>query len=55
MSRYFDCIYIGIDPQTGKHVVKEQLFPEARGWLEHEFNNQTEALKWLEDLKTETG
>lgn len=54
MSRYFDCKYIGIEPKSGKHIVKEQLYPEARGWLEHEFGSEREALKWLEGLKSET-
>lgn len=47
---YYDCEYLGKDPHTGKFVVKEQLYPEARGWREHEFESEAEALAWLESL-----
>jgi len=53
MSRYLDCEYLGIDKQTGRHVVREQLYPEARGWLEHEFESEAAAYAWLEMLRME--
>ena len=47
-TKVIDCEYLGLDEQTGKFVVKETLFPEARGWLEHEFETEAEALAWLD-------
>lgn len=53
MSRFFDCLYAGIDLETLKHIVREQLYPEVRGWIEHEFETETAALNWLAELKSE--
>lgn len=47
-AKVLDCEFLGRDEHTGKFVVKEQLFPEARGWLEHEFETKAEALAWLD-------
>lgn len=47
-AKLLDCEFLGRDEQTGKFVVKEQLFPEARGWFEHEFDTEAEALAWLD-------
>ena len=47
-ASFHDCVYVGVDPVTGRHVVREQLYPEARGWIEHEFATQDEALAWLQ-------
>lgn len=54
MSRHLDCEYLGQDPKTLKHVVREQLYPEARGWVEHEFETEAAARSWVEALKSET-
>ncbi len=48
---YSHCYFMGRDPNSGKFVVKEELYPEARGWIEHEFETEQLALDWLETLK----
>jgi hypothetical protein len=47
---YWDCKFIGRDPITRKFVVREELYPEARGWLEHEFDTEEDALAFLDSL-----
>lgn len=42
-----DCTYIGLDTLTGKYIIREQLFPESRGWLEHTFDTEEEAVAAL--------
>lgn len=48
--KYSDCKYLGFDPASGHYIVQEQLYPEARGWLEHEFPTAEKALAWLDKL-----
>jgi hypothetical protein len=50
-SRYYDCAFIGQDKHSGRFVVREQLYPEARGWKEHEFESEAEAKEWLEQVR----
>ena len=47
-----DFEYLGRDPMTGRWVVKEQLYPEVRGWLEHEFTTEQQALGWMKRLRS---
>lgn len=42
-----DCTYIGYDPLSGSYIVHEQLFPESRGWIEHKFSSEKDALSAL--------
>ena len=51
LVRYQDCDYVGQDPCTRKFTVREQLYPEVRGWIEHEFETEGEALRFLEGLR----
>jgi len=52
--KYADCKYLGLDPESGHYIVQEQLYPEARGWLEHEFPTAEKALAWLNSLPRST-
>ena len=49
-SRLQDCEFTGRDSQTGRYIVREQLQPEAREFVEHTFDTEAEALSWLERL-----
>lgn len=44
--------YWGWDEDMQKFVVKEQLYPESRGWIEYAFDSEDEALDWLSSPKT---
>lgn len=49
MIRAMDCEYAGVDAR-GRHVVREQLYPESRGWVEHYFESEDAARRWIADL-----
>jgi hypothetical protein len=52
MIKSIDCEYNGYDDASKKFHVHEQLYPEARGFIVHEFNSEKEALDWLNSLDT---
>jgi hypothetical protein len=52
-NRAVDCTFVGYDKASGKYHIHEQLYPEARGFLVHEFNHEKEAIEWLQTLSTE--
>ena len=41
----------GLDNFMAKHIVTEQLYPESRGWVEHEFESEEDAMEWLKNLR----
>ncbi len=40
-----DCEYVGYCEKTNKFIVHEQLYPESRGFIVHEFDTEEEALE----------
>lgn len=52
-NRAVDCEYIGYDALSGKYHIHEQLYPEGRGFLVHEFDSEKDAMEWLEKLSVE--
>lgn len=42
-----DLEYLGFRLDVGKYVVKEELFPEVRGFIYHTFDTKDEALAML--------
>lgn len=48
LASRFDFTCIGLDPSTNTYHVHEQLYPEARGFLVHEFASEAEANAWIE-------
>lgn len=42
-----DLEYLGFRLDVGKYVVKEELFPEVRGFIYHTFETKDEALAML--------
>ena len=51
MVKWWDCVYAGYDEAAGAYHVHEQLYPEARGFIVHEFKSEQDAKAWLEELK----
>lgn len=51
MIRAIDCSYVGMDRYTKKYIVREELYPESRGWIDHQFDNENEAQAWLKKLE----
>ncbi|GEM_PF-3380132 len=50
MIEKYDCFYAGLCPLTGRHCVREQLYPESRGWRERLFGTKEDALAWMAAL-----
>lgn len=50
MARAMDCEYAGYDAALKKFIVREQLYPESRGWIEHPFDTEDEARAWMAGL-----
>lgn len=48
MTKAIDCEYAGYDKASGKFHVHEQLYPESRGFIVHEFDSEEAARAWLE-------
>jgi hypothetical protein len=51
VTKAIDCEYAGFDEASGKFQVHEQLYPESRGFIVHEFESEADALAWLKNLK----
>lgn len=48
MPNYYDLEYVGYDESAGCYHVHEQLYPETRGFIVHEFPTEVEALSWMQ-------
>ncbi len=53
MARAMDCEYAGFDAALKKYIVREQLYPESRGWIEHAFDTEAQAREFIAALKTD--
>ncbi len=52
MIKAVDCSYIGYDEHTKKYHIHEQLYPESRGFIVHEFDSEEEAMEWIRQLQS---
>jgi hypothetical protein len=48
--RKYDCEYKGFDEKKQKFIIHEQLYPESRGYLVHEFGTEKEMIEWMKKL-----
>lgn len=47
MTTSYDFTYEGYCSIVRKYVVREQFYPECRGWLNHQFDTEVQARAWL--------
>lgn len=46
MKKYYD----EPEERDGHHIVREQLMPESRGWVDHKFNTAAGAQRYYETV-----
>lgn len=44
----YDLDFQGFNPRTGQWEVREQLYPESRGWITHAYATEAEARLFAE-------